>query len=279
MKSLSTIALLAGLALPALKAQAQTVVVEIDLNTVICALLPTYEEQRACMGDIGYSRTSQAAVELCQGLFSSQAKQQCYSQIQGRFYSNEALKVCKSDFSDSDKLSCLSTIADSYFQQDALRVCKNTFARKANCLNVIKSKTYESYELNACNREFSDQSKMICLQNLGRKLDWQSRRQSYPQPPVIVVPTRPSAPAVAGCEVHNSSSYIETIAERNFEAYARATARDSRSCVVASTISETRSRMLINENGQVIARNLTERETNEYKRAYGYDRCKVLVCR
>lgn len=232
------------------------------------------------MGDVGYSRNNRAAVEFCQNLDFSTSSQQCYAQIRDNFYSKEALSICAQNNFDSQKIACLNTIANGYFQPNALRVCRNFDFGNQACMQTIKNKVYADYETSACTTQMFDSGKVSCLQTFGRTLDWQSRRA---QPPVIVVeptrPVRPVAPVVAGCDVHNSSSYIETIAERNFEAYAKATARESRSCVVASTISETRSRMLINEYGQVVARNLTERETNEYKRAYGYDRCKVLVCR
>lgn len=279
-KTLLTLAMLcSGSLLGPAAAEAQTVVVEVDVR--LCALLP-YELQSACYSDFSSgSATRGEAIRVCSNLSSSYYRNECYGVIQGADYSYAALTACSRMNNDYAALECLRSTRNGYYQAEAMSVCSamaSTYSQ-GECFKTVRNKVYDRYELEACGREISDYSRSQCMERFGRRVN--TGGGSYPAPyPRDPQPLpRPAPQDPASCEVHNSNSYITTVARSRFLTYAKQFARENKSCVVSNNYNEERTRTLIDANGRVLGSGLSESEANNLKASYGYNRCRILTCK
>lgn len=270
--------MIVGLALtasPHVFAQDIVIDVHVDLESLVCALLPG-ELPELCAQDLRYGETSAEALKVCDGQMFSDDKRECRQIIRGKFFSREALKVCEGIVFGDAKNKCVATVANGYYQPGASSVCSSlVFADEATgCMGAIKDRSYSPAELNSCRQEFFGDNRIECLQDLGYPVNW---RSNYRRGSVHPAPRR-SVPTVQQCTVSNSSSVLGTIAASEFLTYARNFAAQERSCVVSNIKGQTRSRTFIDASGRVRGQGLTEAEASEMRRDYNYSRCRILTC-
>ncbi|HRO67566.1 MAG TPA: hypothetical protein PL182_08385 [Pseudobdellovibrionaceae bacterium] len=261
--------------------QAQTTVV-IQLDNVLCSLLPQ-ELQGACYTDVSYdSPTRGAAIRVCSNLSSSYYRNECYGVIEGAVYSYAALNACGRINNDYAAVECMRSTRNGYYQTEAMDLCSSLASSyyQGECFKTVRGKVYDRYELEACGRELSDYNRSQCMERFGRRVNTGgggSYPVPYPRDPRPIPQPIPQDPA--SCEVHNSSSYITTVSRSRFLTYAKQFARENKSCVVSNNYNEERTRTLIDEKGRVLGSGLTEREANDLKSSYGYNRCRILTCK
>ncbi len=243
-----------------------------------------------------------AAVDVCGKMKYQTSVPICMETVADARYNNGALRVCAGPMADSERISCLKSIRHKYFQDEALEVCRHLqyTSSTTTCIDSIADRSFDFGVLQICASQASDSGKISCLQTAGHQRSHGRQGDNWNRPyprdshDVAVEAVLDAIDVIlrqilagngyhtgfgATCRVVNSNgTFLGTVSEDRLNNAGAAFASNQGSCVVTNIKGVNRTRTLIAADGQVLGVNLTEKETSDLKRAYGFDRCRIMTC-
>lgn len=270
----------------------------------ICSNIYSDSQKARCMQVVGSNYIDPQAISVCNTIYNDFSKVECLNDLANRRFDSTAVRVCTAIYNDSQKQSCMVSISDQPFDANGVAACAGIYndSQKLSCMSAIAGKAFDPNAISVCTSIYNDNQKIDCLRNIGMSY----RRDRYypvPAPQPYDPYYRPQTPGeVIGeilldsidqilrdviigqgttyggnvCRVQNSTGkWLGDVSESQLEAAGQNFARKQGECVKTSIKGVQRSHTLIDSNGRIVGRNLSEKRTRELQNG---SRCRVMEC-